>query len=106
MRQAGKNQIEMARAIGSSQATISKELSRIRGQRGYRPAQADRLAAELKSQKRTRPKVMVGIIKDEVEARLRIKHSPDQISNPLVLKRLRINSITYDNGLLDYLRTS
>jgi IS30 family transposase len=94
MRQAGKNQIEIARAIGSSQATISKELSRNRGERGYRPAQADRLATERKSQKRTRPKVMVGILKDEVEARLRIKHSPDQISNSLVLKGLKVSHET------------
>ena len=64
MRQAGKNQIEIAQAIGSSQATVSKELWRNRGERGYRPAQANRLAMERKIQKRTRLKVMVGIIKD------------------------------------------
>jgi len=38
MRQAGNSQIEIAQAIGSSQATISKDLSRNRGERGYRPA--------------------------------------------------------------------
>ena len=101
MRQAGKNQIEIAQAIGSSQATISKELARNRGERGYRPAQADRLAKERKIQKRTRPKVMVGIIKDEVEARLRIKHSPDQISNSLVLKGLKVSHETIYQHLAD-----
>jgi IS30 family transposase len=65
---AGKKQIEIAQAIGSSQATISKELSRNRDERGYRPAQADRLARERKSEKGTRPKVMVGMLQDEVEA--------------------------------------
>lgn len=34
---------------------------------------------------------MVGIIKDEVEVRLRIKHSPDQISKSLVLKGLKVS---------------
>jgi IS30 family transposase len=34
---------------------------------------------------------MVGIIKDEVEARLRIKHSPDQISKSLVLRDLYVS---------------
>ena len=83
MKQAGKTQDEIAQAIGFSQGTISKELSRNRGERGYRPAQADRLANRKEEPERTRPKVMVGIIKDEVEARLRIKHSPDQISKSL-----------------------
>ena len=72
MKQAGKTQSEIAQAIGFSQSAISKELSSNHGERGYRPAQGERLAKERKSQKRTRPKVMVGIIKDKVEARLRI----------------------------------
>jgi hypothetical protein len=38
-----------------------------------------------------RKKVIVGVIKDEVGARLRIKHSPDQISNSLVLKGLKVS---------------
>jgi IS30 family transposase len=38
MRQAGKNQIEIAQAIGSSQSTISKELARNCGERGYSDA--------------------------------------------------------------------
>lgn len=101
MRQAGKNQIEIAQAIGFSQATISKELSRNRGERGYRPVQANRLAMERKSLKRTRPKVMVGIIKDVVEARLRIKHSPDQISNALALKGLQVSHETIYRHLAD-----
>ena len=91
MKQAGKTQNEIAQAVGCSQSTISKELSRNRGKRGYRPCQAHRLATERKSQKRTRPKVVVGMIKDEVEARLRIKHSPDQISKSLVLRNLNVS---------------
>jgi IS30 family transposase len=94
MRQAGKTQAEIAQAIGFSQSAISKELSRNRGERGYRPAQADRLATVRKSGKRTRPKVMGGIIKDEVEARLRMKHSPDQISKSLARQGLRVSHET------------
>jgi IS30 family transposase len=37
---------------------------------------------------------MVGMIKDEVEARLRIKHSPDQISKSLVLRDLYVSHET------------
>jgi IS30 family transposase len=94
MKQAGKKQIEIAQAIGFSQSVISKELSRNHGERGYRPAQAERLAKERKSWKRTRPKVMVGIIKEEVDARLRIKHSPDQISKSLALSGLKVSHET------------
>lgn len=91
MNQAGKTQDEIAQAIGFSQSSISKELSRNHGGRGYRSSQADRLANERKSRKRARPKVIVGIIKDEVEARLRIKHSPDQISKSLALCDLKVS---------------
>lgn len=94
MKQAGKTQDEIAQAVGFSQSSISKELSRNQGERGYRPSQAERLATERKSRKRTRPKVMVGIIKDEVEARLRIKHSPDQISKSLALRDLKVSHET------------
>jgi transposase, IS30 family len=94
MKQAGKSQDEIAQAVGCSQSAISKELSRNCGERGYRPAQAERLAIERKGQKRSRPKVIFGLIKDEVEARLRIKHSPDQISKSLVLLDLKVSHET------------
>jgi transposase, IS30 family len=101
MKQAGKTQSEIAQAIGFSQSTISKELSRNHGRRGYRAAQAERLATERKNRKRTRPKVMVGVIKEEVEARLRIKHSPDQISKSLALRDLRVSHETIYQYIAD-----
>ena len=91
MAQAGNNQKAIAKAIGRSQGTVSKELRRNRGQRGYRPLQADRLARERQAGKRSRPKVVVGVVKEEVEARLRIKHSPEQISNALTLSGLKVS---------------
>lgn len=94
MAQAGNNQTAIAKAIGRSQGTVSKELRRNRGQRGYRPLQADRLAQERQAGKRSRPKVIVGVVKEEVEARLRIKHSPEQISNTLALNGLNVSHET------------
>ena len=94
MAQAGNNQNAIAKAIGRSQGTVSKELRRNCGQRGYRPLQADRLARERQAGKRSRPKVMVGEVKEEVETRLRIKHSPEQISNALALKGLEVSHET------------
>jgi IS30 family transposase len=102
MNQAGKTQGEIAQAVGFSQSAISKELSRNHGERGYRPAQVERLANERKSRKRTRPKVMVGLIKDEIEARLGIKHSPDQISKSPVHEGCRISILA--NGLNGVIR--
>lgn len=101
MKQAGKTQSEIAQAIGCSQSAISKELSRNHGERGYRPSQADRFAMGRKRRKRTRPKVMVGIIKDEVEARLGIKHSPDQISKSLALIDLKVSHETIYRHIAD-----
>ena len=91
MKQAGNTQGEIAQAIGFSQGAVSKELSRNCGERSYRPVQADRLARQRKSLKRSRPKVMAGIILTEVEARLRIKHSPDQISKSLAMSGLKVS---------------
>lgn len=91
MKQAGNTQGEIAQAIGFSQGAISKELSRNCGKRSYRPDLADRLARQRKSLKRSRPKVMVGVILTEVETRLRIKHSPDQISKSLAMSGLKVS---------------
>jgi IS30 family transposase len=91
MNQAGVNQEEIGRAIGFSQGTISKELSRNEGKRGYRHVQAHRLACERQGEKRSRPQVVTGAIKDQVDARLLLKHSPDQISNTLGLEGLQVS---------------
>lgn len=83
MNKAGKPQQEIADAIGSTQPTISKELSRNRGQRGYRAKQAQEKAIKRKEDKRSRPYVIVGEIEKEVVERLNRKHSPKQISGKL-----------------------
>ena len=91
MNQAGVSQTEIGRAIGFTQGTISKELSRNRGQRGYRHVQAHRLACERQGEKRSRPQVVTGAIKDQVDTRLLLKHSPDQISSTLALAGLQVS---------------
>ena len=94
MAQAGNNQKTIAEVIGRSQGTVSKELRRNRGQRGYRPVQADHLAREQQAGKRSRLKVVVGVVKQEVEALLRIKHRPEQIGNVLKLNGLDVSHAT------------
>ena len=79
MRKEGSTQDEIATAIGYSQSTVSKELQRNRGQRGYRPRQAQVMAAKRKRLRRSRPRAMVGEVREEVEGLLRMNHSPQQI---------------------------
>ena len=49
---AGHNQPEIAMLVGCNKSTISRELSRNRGLRGYRPKQAHQLA-EVRRQNRS-----------------------------------------------------
>jgi IS30 family transposase len=91
MRQSGSSQEMIGLAVGFSQSTISKELSRNRGERGYRNIQAEKLARERQRGKKPRAKVVVGATKDLVEQRLRAKHSPDQISRKLALEGVGVS---------------
>ncbi len=75
---AGHSQKEIAEILGRSKSTISRELRRNRGLRGYRPKQANRLALA-RRQGKARPRI------DEhtwaqVEQLLREEWSPEQIS--------------------------
>ncbi|MDA7931796.1 IS30 family transposase [Akkermansiaceae bacterium] len=85
MNKAEIGQTEIGKAIGCAQSTISKELRRNKGKKGYRHAQAEGLARTRKKQKKGRTKVIRGEVKNQVDARLLVKHSPDQISNTLAL---------------------
>jgi IS30 family transposase len=94
MNKAQKSQHEIADAIGSTQPTISKELSRNRGQRGYRAKQAQEKATNRRENKRSRPWVIVGEIKKEVVERLNRKHSPKQISGKLAKSSVFVSAET------------
>lgn len=91
MNQAGSTQAEIGQAIGFSQSTISKELSRNSGKRGYRSRQADQIAKKRQREKLTRPRVVIGKIKEQVESRLRRKYSPDQISKSLAKEGVKVS---------------
>lgn len=91
MNQAGSTQAEIGRAIGFSQSTISKELSRNSGKRGCRSRQADQIAKKRQREKLTRPGVVIGKIKEQVESRLRRKYSPDQISKSLAKEGVKVS---------------
>lgn len=94
MRKAGKTQQEIAEVLGVSQGTISKELRRNRGQRGYRPRQAQMKALERKEGKIPRRRIIQGEIAFRVEERLRCKDSPEQISGAMKLAGVRLSHET------------
>ena len=82
MLQQGNTHSEIAKTLGFHISTISREIQRNSGQRGYRPKQAERFAAERKARQRKKPKI-TGHLAVEVETRLRLLHSPEQISGSL-----------------------
>ena len=82
---ASQNQSEIAKILGVHKATISRELRRNRGLRGYRPKQAHCLAITRRQSK------VQSRIEDEswmlIEALLREQWSPEQISTWLDSER-------------------
>ena len=91
MSKAGKTQQEIAQALGLSQSTVSRELARNRGQRGYRPQQAQRKASERQAAKKKRIHVITGELETEVCKRLEMKHSPEQISLRLKAEGIEVS---------------
>lgn len=82
---AGHNQTETAEIVGVDKSTISRELCRNRGKKGYRPKQAHQVATE-RRQAKAKPR----ITDDDwrvVERLLREDWSPEQISLWLAQER-------------------
>ena len=78
LRKAGHSQKEIAEVLGRSPSTISRELRRNKGLKGYRPEQAHRLAQNRKKERdRTRIPESTWA---RVEQLLREDWSPEQIS--------------------------
>jgi IS30 family transposase len=79
---AGHRQSEIAGLMNRNAATISRELARNRGQRGYRPKQAqglaDARARNCRNARRIPPATW-----ESAQARLREQHSPEQIAASL-----------------------
>ncbi len=73
----GHNQTEIATVVGTHKSTVSRELNRNRGLRGYRPKQAHRMALSRRDRSRKR------ISKETwelIETKLRLDWSPEQVS--------------------------
>jgi IS30 family transposase len=85
----GQTQEKIAQLMGRHPSTISRELRRNRGQRGYRPQQAQRLADARRQACRRSAKLDDPIVHDHVEQKLTQLWSPDQIAGRLRAKHPR-----------------
>lgn len=80
LNKAGHSQVEIAELIGRSPATISRELRRNRGERGYRPKQAHRLACQRRAASASNARRVSASDWLAIEAKLRDDWSPEQVS--------------------------
>ncbi len=79
LNKSGMNQQEIADAVGTSQSTVSRELKRNTGQRGYRHKQAQGKAEERRHNAGKSVK-MTELMIARIELKLSEKWSPEQIS--------------------------
>ena len=76
----GTSQESIASVLGVSQSTVSRELRRNRGQRGYRFKQAE-AKAQARQAIRRKPRKLTASVRRKVKAKLRqMRWSPEQIS--------------------------
>src|ERR1700674_448749 len=79
----GASQESIASVLGVSQSTVSRELRRNRGQRGYRFKQAE-AKAQARQALRSKPRKLTASVRRKVEAKLRqMRCSTEQISGGL-----------------------
>jgi transposase, IS30 family len=86
LNKSGISQEAMAALIGVSQSCVSRELSRNRGQRGYRHDQAHRKSIERRLAT-AKPHKMTAELIDEINDKLFLKWSPEQISGWLLVEQ-------------------
>ncbi|MEX2525328.1 MAG: IS30 family transposase [Gammaproteobacteria bacterium] len=82
---AGHNQTEIAATLEVHKSTISRELRRNRGLKGYRPQQAHRLALERRDDK-LRPRIEDPVWQ-QVESLIREAWSPEQIAGRIAMEQ-------------------
>ena len=79
MKQAGKQQKDIAKTLEVHPSTIGRELKRNAGQRGYRPRQAHQKALQRRYTARKAVK-MTGQVIRHIEDKIRQEHAPEQIA--------------------------
>lgn len=86
LNKSGINQQTIAALISVNQSSVSRELSRNTGLRGYRHSQAQSKAME-RRQAKVKPYKMTASLLDEISDKLYLKWSPEQISGWLLIEQ-------------------
>jgi len=76
---AGHKQREIAKLLNRRPSTISRELTRNRGLRGYRPRQAQQLS-EVRSGNSRNALCIAPAVWEAAKAELLLQHSPEQVA--------------------------
>jgi IS30 family transposase len=76
----GESDSQIARQLGRHRATIGREIARAGGRRRYRPSEAERIAGRLAKRPKARKLAACPELLAAVEAGLRARWSPQQIS--------------------------
>ncbi|MEX2488530.1 MAG: helix-turn-helix domain-containing protein, partial [Pseudomonadales bacterium] len=85
LKKAGHSQAEIAEVLGRDPGTISRELRRNRGLKGYRPQQAHDLAL---SRRDGKAQARIGSqVWQQVKALLRKEWSPEQIAGRVAMEQ-------------------
>jgi len=91
LKKSGCSQRKIAETIGTTQSTVSRELTRNTGARGYRHKQAQERTEQRRAEAVQRTKMTPVMIKT-IESKLRIEWSPEQISGWLLNDREQLIS--------------
>ena len=91
---AGHDQSQIAKLLDRHKSTISRELSRNTGSRGYRPKQACEMSAD-RAQNSRNANAVAPWVKDEVNALLRVQWSPKQIASQLPISHETVYQHVY-----------
>ena len=86
LRKSGMSIRGVARSLGVSASTVSRELRRNCGLRGYRMKQAQRLSAARRRLASSRPRKLTAELWGWIEGKLRLNWSPQQIAGRLRLE--------------------
>lgn len=91
LKSTGLSQAKIALHLGCSASTVSREIKRNTGGRGYRYQQADEMAQQRRSQASQQPKKMTAALTAHITTKLLKQWSPEQISGRLKREGLSIS---------------
>jgi IS30 family transposase len=91
---AGHDQSQIAKVLDRNKSTISRELSRNTGSRGYRPKQACEMSAD-RAQNSRNASTVAPWVKEQANALLRVQWSPEQIASQLPISHETVYQHVY-----------